>query len=60
MALTMEQCRKLLGNTGEKLSDDQIIELKNAAVVLSDLVIDDFLTKQKMKKEMEKRYATTK
>ncbi len=60
MALTTEQCRKLLGKSGKKLSDEQIIELKNAAVVLSDLVIDDFLTKQKMKKEMEKQYATTK
>lgn len=60
MALTMEQCRKLLGNTGKKLTDEQIIELKNAAVVLADLSIDDYLAKRQMKKEMEKQYATTK
>lgn len=60
MALSMDQCRKLLGKTGKKLTDDQIMELKNAAIVLSDLAIDDFLAKQKMKQEMEKQYATAK
>lgn len=52
--------RKLLGKTGEKLSDEQIIALKNMAVVLSDLVIDDFLIKRQMNKQMETRYANTK
>ena len=60
MALTMEQCRKLLGNTGKKLTDEQIVALKNAAVVLADLSINDYLAKRQMKKEMEKQYATTK
>lgn len=60
MALTMEQCRKLLGITGKRLTDQQVIELKNAAIVLADLAIDDYIAKRQMKKEMEKQYATAK
>lgn len=60
MALSIEQCRKLLGDTGKKLTDEQIIELKNAAMVLADLAIDDYIAKRQMKKEMEKNYATAK
>lgn len=60
MAISMEQCRKLLGKSGQKLKDEQITGLKNVAVVLADLAIDDYLTKRKMKKEMETQYATAK
>lgn len=60
MALTMEQYRKLLGSTGKRLTDQQIIELKNAAVVLADLAIDDYIAKRQMKREMEKQYANAK
>lgn len=60
MALTMEQCRKLLGSTGKGLTDQQVTELKNAAIVLADLAIDDYIAKRQMKREMEKQYATAK
>ncbi len=60
MALSIKQCRVLLGDTGKRLTDEQIIELKNVAVVLADLAIDGYIAKRQMEKEMETKYATTK
>lgn len=42
---SLETCRKILGKTAQKMSDQEIEELRNTFIVISDLAIDSFLKK---------------
>jgi len=47
--LTVAQCRKILGNAALKMTDEEIEQLRDTFIVLSDLVIDSYLEKRKGK-----------
>jgi len=41
--LSVEQCRKYLGDNGSKLGDQEVNELKNLLYQLAGVLVDDFL-----------------
>ncbi len=42
--LSIEQCKKLLGEDGKLMSDKQIEELRDALYVLGDTVLDNLFS----------------
>lgn len=44
--LTVEECRKKLGERGEDLSDEEIIQLRDAVYQVAETVIDDHLERK--------------
>jgi hypothetical protein len=52
MIVSVQEARNILGSKGEDYSDDQIEEVLNLFVALSDLAIDSYLEKKKLRKEV--------
>lgn len=44
--LSLEQCRKMLGETGTNLTDTQIIELRDLLYLFAKAFISDFKQKR--------------
>jgi len=44
--LSLEQCRKVLGETGTNLTDAQIIELRDLLYLFAKVFISDFKQRQ--------------
>lgn len=52
--MTIEEARKILGQEGEKMTDEQVIEYINTANLLSDIFFDMWF---KMTPEERKKYS---
>lgn len=60
MSLSINQCRKILGESGEAMSDEAIKHLQNVFVLLSDFAITSYLEKRKsISDEKVERYENT-
>jgi len=47
MTMTVEQARKILGKSADEYTDDELLEVINTFVVISDIAIDSYLEKRK-------------
>ncbi len=45
--MSIGECKRILGRVAEKMTDPEIESLRDTFIVLSDLVIDSYLTKRK-------------
>jgi hypothetical protein len=50
MEININQCRKILGDAGKNLSDQEIETMKNTFLAITDLIIDMEINKFKLKK----------
>ena len=50
MEININQCRKILGDAGKNLSDQEIETMKNIFLAITDLIIDMKISKFKLKK----------
>jgi|YNPBryunderm2012_1023409.scaffolds.fasta_scaffold06292_3 hypothetical protein len=50
MGININQCRKILGDAGKNLSDQEIETMKNTFLAITDLIIDMEINKFKLKK----------
>lgn len=51
MIISAHKIREIMGKAGEKYTDSQLEEVVNALTVLADLVIDNYLLRQKINKK---------
>jgi len=56
---TVPYCRKILGNAGNKLSDQQLETIRDTFIAFSDYVIDSEIEKLRLRKN-EKTYENQK
>lgn len=55
MIISIARARKLMSQqANKKYSDEQVAEVINVFTILSDLVIDNYVTKKKMQRETKK------
>lgn len=55
MIIPIARARKLMSQqANKKYSDEQVAEAINVFTILSDLVIDNYVTKKKMQRETKK------
>jgi len=45
--LSIDEARKLLGNTGKQMTDEGIIKLQNELTILSNILIDQYIEDKK-------------
>lgn len=50
MIISAYKIRKIMGKDGEKYTDSELEETINALTVLADLVIDNYLLRQRVNK----------
>jgi hypothetical protein len=50
MEININQCRKILGDAGKNLSDQEIETMKNTFLAITDLIIDIEINIFKLKK----------
>lgn len=51
MIVSVQEARKILGGAGEEYSDQQIEEIVNLFVAMSDLAIDSYIQKKQLREE---------
>lgn len=51
MIVSVEEAREILGKAGQEYTDDQVEEIINLFVAISDLAIDSYIEKKKLRKE---------
>jgi hypothetical protein len=56
MSIPIKKCRKLLGDIGEKMSDEEIKSMQDICVVIADLAIDTYLSKKSANKSSKEIY----
>ena len=47
--LSLIKCRELLGDSGKKLSDEQVLALRDQLYVLADVIVDIYDERQREK-----------
>lgn len=53
MTISAQQARKIMGKKADKYTDEQLEEVINIFTVLSDIIIDDYIAKRKLRKKQK-------
>lgn len=51
--LSIEECRKTLGKKWEWLSDEQVIEIRDALYELGNIIFDDWILEKRKRKPVK-------